>query len=315
VSGNEYDESVVGQPAMTQPPTTQPPTTQARADADEPSEDPGEATEVVPPPWPVRETVTPPPAQAEPESSAGVDETAQAGFDNGTAVAVGDEPVGETAAPGEAGAASEAVAPAEVEAPVEQEEADDDPFEAWPQPESGAVVEDEPAEGVSVEHVQGEIDVRDGYTVVEGMPVGHRRSVAVVVSRFNGGLTNRMLSRALDALEEAEVAPDAVTVVPVPGAFELPLAAMALAKTRRYACVIALGAIVRGETPHFDYVASEAASGLQLAAIETGVPVAFGVLTVETVEQGEARIDRAVDAVRSALEMADLFARLRATVH
>src|SRR5204863_1474113 len=122
-----------------------------------------------------------------------------------------------------------------------------------------------------------------------------------------------MLARALEAPEEAEVASDAVTIVPVPGAFELPLAAMALAKTRRYACVVALGAIVRGETAHFEYIASEAASGLQLAGIETGVPVSFGVLTVDTVEQGEARIDRASDAVRSALEMADVFAQLRAT--
>ena len=109
------------------------------------------------------------------------------------------------------------------------------------------------------------------------------------------------------------MSPEAVTIMPVPGAFELPLAAMALAKTRRYACVVALGAIVRGETPHFDYVAAEAASGLQLAAIETGVPVAFGVLTVDTVEQAEARIDRAADAVRTALEMADVFAQLRAS--
>src|SRR6185369_12884564 len=106
---------------------------------------------------------------------------------------------------------------------------------------------------------------------------------------------------------------EAVTIMPVPGAFELPLAAMALAKTRRYACVVALGAVVRGETPHFDYVAAEAASGLQLAAIETGVPVAFGVLTVDTAEQAEARIDRAADAVRTALEMADVFAQLRAS--
>ena len=206
---------------------------------------------------------------------------------------------------------------AEVEERVEagEIEADEDPFASWPEPQSGAVIEDDPVEGASVEHVEGEIDVPDGYSVIEGMPVGRRRQVAVVVSRFNGGLTNRMLAKALDALEEAEVASDAVTVVPVPGAFELPLAAMALAKTRRYACVVALGAIVRGETPHFDYVAAEAASGLQLAAIETGVPVAFGVLTVETVEQGEARIDRAGDAVRTALEMADLFARLRATAH
>jgi 6,7-dimethyl-8-ribityllumazine synthase len=190
----------------------------------------------------------------------------------------------------------------------------EDPFAAWPQPESGAVIEDPPSDDSSVEHVEGEIDVPAGYAVIEGSPSGHRRSVAVVVSRFNGGLTNRMLTTALEALDEAGVESDAITVVPVPGAFELPLAAMALAKTRRYACIVALGAIVRGETPHFDYIASEAASGLQLAGIETGVPVAFGVLTVETVEQGEARIDRAADAVHSALEMADVFAQLRASV-
>jgi 6,7-dimethyl-8-ribityllumazine synthase len=189
----------------------------------------------------------------------------------------------------------------------------EDPFAAWPLPASGAVIEDLPEEGVSVKHVEGEIDVPPGYAVIEGSPSGHRRSVAVVVSRFNGGLTNRLLAKALDTLSEAGVASDQITVVPVPGAFELPLAAMALAKTRRYACVVALGAIVRGETAHFDYIASEAASGLQLAAIETGVPVSFGVLTLETVEQGEARIGRAADAVHSALEMADVFAQLRAS--
>ena len=86
---------------------------------------------------------------------------------------------------------------------------------------------------------------------------------------------------------------------------------MALAKTRRYSCIVALGCVIRGETPHFDYVAGEAASGLQLAAIETGVPVSFGVLTTETTEQAEARIDRAADAVRSALEMAGIFSQLR----
>ena len=189
----------------------------------------------------------------------------------------------------------------------------DDPFAAWPIPASGAVIEDLPEEGTSVKHVEGEIDVPPGYAVIEGSPNGHRRSVAIVVSRFNGGLTNRLLAKALDTLDAAGVSSDQITVVPVPGAFELPLAAMALAKTRKYACVVALGAIVRGETPHFDYIASEAASGLQLAAIETGVPVSFGVLTLETAEQGEARIDRAVDAVHSALEMADVFAQLRAS--
>ena len=201
------------------------------------------------------------------------------------------------------------------EAPAEELTAylGDDPFAAWPLPASGAVIEDLPEEGTSVKHVEGEIDVPPGYTVIEGSPSGHRRSVAVVVSRFNGGLTNRLLAKALDTLMDSGVASDQITVVPVPGAFELPLAAMALAKTRKYACVVALGAIVRGETPHFDYIASEAASGLQLAAIETGVPVSFGVLTLETAEQGEDRIDRAADAVHSALEMADVFAQLRAS--
>ncbi|MDX6386996.1 MAG: 6,7-dimethyl-8-ribityllumazine synthase [Gaiellaceae bacterium] len=187
-----------------------------------------------------------------------------------------------------------------------------DPFAGWPAAQSAAVIEEAPAD-VSVEHVRGEIEVPTGYTVLEGTPLGNRRSVGVVISRFNGGVTNLMLRRALDALVEAGVSPDGITVMPVPGAFELPLAAMALAKTRRYACIVALGAIVRGDTPHFEYVAAECASGLQLAGIETGVPVAFGVLTVENVAQAEARIDKAADAVRSALEMADLFARLRAS--
>ena len=197
-------------------------------------------------------------------------------------------------------------------APAEEEAAPYDPFAGWPESESSAVIE-VAAETESVEHVRGEVDVPDGYTKLEGTPLGKQRSVGVVVSRFNGGVTNQMLGDALKALSDAGVPQDSVTVVPVPGAFELPLAAMALAKTRRYACIVALGAIVRGETPHFDYVASECASGLQLAGIETGVPVAFGVLTVDNVEQAEARIHKAGEAARSALEMADLFARLRAS--
>jgi 6,7-dimethyl-8-ribityllumazine synthase len=97
---------------------------------------------------------------------------------------------------------------------------------------------------------------------------------------------------------------EAVTVVPVPGAFELPLAAMALAKTRRYSCIVALGAVIRGETPHFEYVASEAASGLQLAGIETGVPVAFGVLTVDNEPQARQRLDKGAEAARTGLTQA-----------
>ena len=136
--------------------------------------------------------------------------------------------------------------------------------------------------------------------------------VETVVSRFNGKVTTQLLDRALEELADAGVRQETITIMVVPGAFELPLAATALAKTRRFACIVALGCIIRGDTPHFDYVASEAASGLQLAALETGVPVSFGVLTLDRVEQAEARIEKGAEAVRSALEMADLFSQLRA---
>jgi 6,7-dimethyl-8-ribityllumazine synthase len=162
------------------------------------------------------------------------------------------------------------------------------------------------------EHAPGLLVVPPGYAVLEGEADGSRRAVGVVVSRFNGDVTSRLLESALDELERAGVAREAITVMPVPGAFELPLAAMALAKTRRFACIVALGCVIRGETPHFEYVAGEAASGLQLAALETGVPVAFGVLTLESEEQVEARIGKGAEAVRTALEMADAFANLRA---
>jgi 6,7-dimethyl-8-ribityllumazine synthase len=163
------------------------------------------------------------------------------------------------------------------------------------------------------QHAYGELDIPDDVNVLEGSPDGTRLGVAIVASRFNGEITNKLLETALEELDEAGVRRDAVTVMPVPGAFELPLAAMALAKTRRYACVVALGCVVRGETPHFDFIASEAASGLQLAALETGVPVAFGVLTVDVIEQAEARVSKGAEAVRTALEMADAFAQLRAS--
>jgi 6,7-dimethyl-8-ribityllumazine synthase len=162
------------------------------------------------------------------------------------------------------------------------------------------------------EHTAGRFEVPSGYQVLTGSPDGGRRSVGVVVAKFNGEITSRLLERALEELEAANVPREAVTIVPVPGAFELPLAAIAMAKSRRYACIVALGCVIRGETPHFDFVAGEAASGLQLAAIETGVPISFGVLTTDTVEQAEARIERAADFVRGGLEMADVFQQLRA---
>jgi 6,7-dimethyl-8-ribityllumazine synthase len=165
---------------------------------------------------------------------------------------------------------------------------------------------------LSHEHAAGDLHIPDGYAVLEGVAEGGRRAVGVVVSRFNGQVTSQLLEGALTELSSAGVRQEAITIMVVPGAFELPLAATALAKTRRFACIVALGCVIRGDTPHFDYVSSEAASGLQLAALETGVPVAFGVLTLDRIEQAEARVGKGAEAVRSALEMADLFAHLRA---
>jgi 6,7-dimethyl-8-ribityllumazine synthase len=165
---------------------------------------------------------------------------------------------------------------------------------------------------LSHEHAAGDLHIPDGYAVLEGVAEGGRRAVGVVVSRFNGNVTTQLLDGALAELSAADVRQEAITIMVVPGAFELPLAATALAKTRRFACIVALGCVIRGDTPHFDYVSSEAASGLQLAALETGVPVSFGLLTLDRIEQAEARIGKGAEAVRSALEMADLFAHLRA---
>jgi 6,7-dimethyl-8-ribityllumazine synthase len=206
--------------------------------------------------------------------------------------------------------------PAKLDEPVEDEVVEEEIDELDEEPPAEEVEEEvEPqlrAPGEE-QHAYGELDIPDDVNLIEGEPDGTRRGVAIVAARFNGEIVNKLLESALEELDEAGVRRDAITIMPVPGAFELPLAAMALAKTRRFACVVALGCVVRGETPHFEFIASEAASGLQLAALETGVPVAFGVLTVETIEQAEARTSKGADAVRTALEMADAFAQLRAS--
>ena len=182
--------------------------------------------------------------------------------------------------------------------------------EARDEPQLEAVSEPQEA---AAQHAAGDIDIPDDVDVLEGEAGPTRRQIAIVVAKFNGEITTQLLASALEALDEIGISRDRLTIVPVPGAFELPLAAMALAKTRRYGCVVALGCVIRGETPHFEYVAGEAASGLQLAALETGIPVAFGVLTVENASQAEDRVGKGADAVRTALEMADLFHQLRQT--
>jgi len=139
---------------------------------------------------------------------------------------------------------------------------------------------------------------------------------AIAVSRFNSFITERLLSAALDALERSGVKGRDVTVVHVPGAFELPLTAKKLALTATYDALIAIGCVLRGETAHYDYVCSETSRGLQLAQIDTGVPVIFCVLTCDTLEQA---IDRAglkggnkgFEAGLAAIEMAQLSRKLR----
>ena len=144
-----------------------------------------------------------------------------------------------------------------------------------------------------------------------GAPRGQGRRCAVVVSRFNESVTQRLLDGALDALVRHGVAFDDVDVFWVPGAWELPPAARRVAATERYDALIALGAVIRGDTPHFDYVAGEASRGLSLASADFDVPIAFGVLTCDTMAQAEARAggehgNKGWDAALAALEMADL---------
>jgi 6,7-dimethyl-8-ribityllumazine synthase len=206
----------------------------------------------------------------------------------------------------------ETVVASSVETEPEEELEPAEVAEDVPELDEGEIDESPMLVELSQEHAAGDLHIPDGYAVLEGVAEGGRRAVGVVVSRFNGSVTTQLLDGALAELSAAGVRQEAITIMVVPGAFELPLAATALAKTRRFACIVALGCVIRGDTPHFDYVSSEAASGLQLAALETGVPVSFGLLTLDRVEQAEARVGKGAEAVRSALEMADLFAHLRA---
>ena len=148
-------------------------------------------------------------------------------------------------------------------------------------------------------------------SVSRGEPVGEGRRVAVVVARFHEQVTAKLLEVALAGLRSRGVADDAVDVAWVPGAFEIALVAKRMASTGAYDAVICLGAIVRGETAHFDLIATEAARGAAEVARETGVPVIFEVLATETLAQAEARAggvhgNKGWDAAEAALEMADL---------
>jgi 6,7-dimethyl-8-ribityllumazine synthase len=145
---------------------------------------------------------------------------------------------------------------------------------------------------------------------------GDRRRFGVVVSRFNGEVTERLLEGALAVLRKHGVRDDDIEIAKVPGAFEIPLAAKRLAQSGAFHAVICLGAVIRGETPHFEYISQAATQGISRVGLETGIPVTFGVLTTDTVEQAlqradPRRYDRGGDAAKTAIEMAGLLGRLK----
>jgi len=152
--------------------------------------------------------------------------------------------------------------------------------------------------------------------VIEGNLDARGLRFAIVVSRFNSAITERLLGGALDALGRTGANAEDVEVVRVPGSWEMPLAIRAICDQKRHDAVIALGAVIRGDTPHFDYVAGQAASGIAQASVDSGVPVAFGVLTTNTVEQAADRAglksgNKGFDAAMTAIEMVNLLRQIR----
>ncbi len=137
----------------------------------------------------------------------------------------------------------------------------------------------------------------------------------IIVSRFNSLITEKLLEGALDCIVRHGGSKENITVVRVPGAFEIPLIAKKMAKSKKYDAIICLGAVIRGSTPHFDYVASEVSKGIALVSLETEVPVAFGILTTDTLEQAIERAgtkmgNKGFDAALSAIEMANIISGL-----
>jgi 6,7-dimethyl-8-ribityllumazine synthase len=151
-------------------------------------------------------------------------------------------------------------------------------------------------------------------TVKEGLLDGAGKRFAIVASRFNDLITRKLIEGAMDCLVRHNADADAITIVWVPGAFEIPLAAQKLAQSKNFDAVICLGAVIRGGTPHFDYVAAEVTKGVAAVAMQNNLPVIFGVLTTDTIEQAIERAgtkagNKGWDAALGAIEMADLFSK------
>jgi 6,7-dimethyl-8-ribityllumazine synthase len=151
--------------------------------------------------------------------------------------------------------------------------------------------------------------------VIQGELLGQGKKFAVVISRFNEFITSRLLSGAQDCFERHGVAAKDIDVAWVPGSFEIPVTALRIAQTHRYDAVVCLGAVIRGQTPHFDYIAAEVSKGVAQVAMASGVPTIFGVITADTIEQAVERAgtkagNKGADAAASAIEMANLFGKL-----
>lgn len=150
---------------------------------------------------------------------------------------------------------------------------------------------------------------------IEGMLTGRGKRFGIVVGRFNEFISGKLLDGARDALVRHEVDDDDIEVLWVPGSFEIPLAAKKMAQSGRYDAVICLGAVIRGSTPHFDYVAAEVSKGIANVGLDLGLPIIFGVLTTDTIEQAIERAgtkagNKGFDAAMTAIEMADLLTRI-----
>ena len=152
--------------------------------------------------------------------------------------------------------------------------------------------------------------------ILEGALTAAGCSFGIVVSRFNDFITSRLLDGALDALRRHGAEEERITIVRVSGSYEVPLVAKRLAASGRYDAVICLGTVIRGATPHFEYIASEVAKGVAMASLETGVPMTFGVLTTDSIEQAVERAgtksgNKGFDAACAAIEMSQLFRQLK----
>ncbi|MFZ5516548.1 MAG: 6,7-dimethyl-8-ribityllumazine synthase [Candidatus Zhuqueibacterota bacterium] len=152
-------------------------------------------------------------------------------------------------------------------------------------------------------------------TIYQGKLLGKNKKFGIVVSRFNEFISSKLLAGALDCFQRHDVSDDDIDIAWVPGSFEIPLTALRMAQSKKYGAVLCLGAVIRGATPHFDYIAAEVSKGIAQVNMQTGVPTVYGVITADTIEQAIERAgtkagNKGWDGAMTALEMVDLFNKM-----